>query len=675
MARPNQQYATRSAVVLTVLAEEYQAVRAHIRDLRERVDSRGTIYEIGLFDTTNGPWQIALARIGIGNVAAASATERAVFEFKPAVLLMIGIAGGVGEEVALGDVVVATGVHLYESGKVLGEFIPGTPIRISSHRLQQRAIREAERGAWLKRRIDPQGDKRLPLVHLGTIASGEKVIATRTRILAWDRKVLAVEMESYGVLTALRDTNVDALIVRGVADLLDGSKHDDWRRAAATNASAFAFEVLARLEPEIEVPKQIKPPKEKLARRYIAQLNIDNFRSIAEINWHFDAGPGWHVLIGDNGAGKTTVLRAVALALLSRRETDLLVEDWNNWLPPSCDAGRIAVTLASSAYPAPIERSIELIRVTQQGSQTGSVQDRGKRREGPAEVFSVGYGPFRRFSGGDSKYERRMGPGPRLLRSLTLFNESAALTSSLQWLKDLRFKQLEERAESELLEDVKGFINASDLLPQGARLSQVSSEAVKFVDPFGREVEINDLSDGFRSMLSLVLDVVRHMATAYGPRAVFSRADPGRIAAAGILLIDEVDVHLHPMWQHRIGEWFREHFPAVQFIVATHSILICQSADTVFLLPRPGSSDKGRMLAGVELDRIRYGNVLDAYSTGVFGQGVDRSEESKRLLIDLANLNKKELEEDLTPREQAQQEHLRAILPTATRPSRGEPRG
>ena len=48
--------------------------------------------------------------------------------------------------------------------------------------------------------------------------------------------------------------------------------------------------------------------------------------------------------------------------------------------------------------------------------------------------------------------------------------------------------------------------------------------------------------------------------------------------APGVVLIDEVDAHLHPTWQRRIGLWFREHFPKLQFIVSTHSPLICQAA-------------------------------------------------------------------------------------------------
>jgi len=135
----------------------------------------------------------------------------------------------------------------------------------------------------------------------------------------------------------------------------------------------------------------------------------------------------------------------------------------------------------------------------------------------------------------------------------------------------------------------------------------------------------------------------------------------------GVVLIDEIDAHLHPTWQRRIGIWFREHFPHIQFIVTTHSPLICQAADvgTVWQLPKPGSDDAGGMLTGRDRDRLIYGNVLDAYSTEVFGADVTRSEASKARLKRLAELNMQELQGALSESERQEQEQLRAAMPTS----------
>jgi hypothetical protein len=72
-----------------------------------------------------------------------------------------------------------------------------------------------------------------------------------------------------------------------------------------------------------------------------------------------------------------------------------------------------------------------------------------------------------------------------------------------------------------------------------------------------------------------------------------------------------------PSWQRRIGLFLRECFSAIQFIVTTHSPLVCQAAEvgTLFQLPCPGSSDEGRMVTGTELDRLLHGDLVEAYDT------------------------------------------------------------
>ena len=123
------------------------------------------------------------------------------------------------------------------------------------------------------------------------------------------------------------------------------------------------------------------------------------------------------------------------------------------------------------------------------------------------------------------------------------------------------------------------------------------------------EVRLEDLSDGYRSILGLTFELIRQMVLAHGPDQVFDPEDPTRVICPGVVLIDEIDVHLHPAWQRQIGLFLRQHFPKVQFIVTTHSPLICQAADvgTVFRLPRPGEEGSGGMIHGAKLERLLYG--------------------------------------------------------------------
>jgi hypothetical protein len=286
---------------------------------------------------------------------------------------------------------------------------------------------------------------------------------------------------------------------------------------------------------------------------------------------------------------------------------------------------------------------------------------------GGAGWFCASYGPFRRFTGGDEDYEKLFSTSPHLARHLSVFDESVALTEGLRWLQQLQFKKFEKDPEGKLLEPLMKFINQPGFLPHQARLEKITSSEVLFVDGNGFRVPVEELSDGYRSILSMTFELIRQLAATYGPKRVFHPKDPTKVDVPGVVLIDEVDAHLHPTWQRRVGLWFREHVPTLQFIVTTHSPLVCQAAEvgTVWRLPRPGTDEEAKQVTGAELDRLIYGNVLDAYGTGLFGEGVSRSTAAKQRLERLAELNLKEVKKGLSAAERKEQKALRASQPTA----------
>lgn len=75
----------------------------------------------------------------------------------------------------------------------------------------------------------------------------------------------------------------------------------------------------------------------------------------------------------------------------------------------------------------------------------------------------------------------------------------------------------------------------------------------------------------------MTLELIRQMVDCYETDNIFG-SEGTSIEYPGVVFIDEVDVHLHPIWQRKIGKWFTAHFPRIQFIVSTHSPLVCQSA-------------------------------------------------------------------------------------------------
>jgi tetratricopeptide (TPR) repeat protein/nucleoside phosphorylase len=251
-----------TAVILTALQVEYQAVRAHLTDFREDV-YRGTIFEVGTFNDGARSWTVAVAQVGAGNVSAGIETERAIARFAPDVAILVGVAGGL-KDLRLGDVVAASRVYGYESGRAAKQFLPRPEVGRSTHQLVQRARAVARDINWF-RRIDVMVGGP-PQALIAPIAAGEKVVADTTAktyqfLRANYSDAVAVEMEGRGFLEATyANGDLPAIIVRGVSDLIDEKGKSDaagFQAVAARNAAAFAFEVLATLDDSGEAPGRV----------------------------------------------------------------------------------------------------------------------------------------------------------------------------------------------------------------------------------------------------------------------------------------------------------------------------------------------------------------------------------------------------------------------------------
>ena len=296
--------------------------------------------------------------------------------------------------------------------------------------------------------------------------------------------------------------------------------------------------------------------------------------------------------------------------------------------------------------------------------------DRTVWGEGPG-WFSASFGPFRRFTGGDREYERLFLSSPVLARHLSAFGEDVALGEALRWLQELQFKQYEGDVIATRLRDgLLDFMRRSDLLPHGAQIDEITSDAVVFVDGAGVRMPVEQLSDGFRSVLSMTFELLRGMAVAYGHEAFLAALDAEATAVhlPGVVAIDEVDAHLHPAWQRRIGDWLTKRFPMVQFFVTTHSPIICRSAanGSIWRLPTPGSEEVAHQIQGQDRDRLVYGSILDALDTEYFGTDVTRSDDSYKMMKELATLNMKRSRGPLSTEEEGRRQFLQRTLPSAS---------
>lgn len=253
------------AVILTAIPVEYQAVQAHLTEIREETHLLGTVYGRGKFSSGEVSWDVGIVEVGAGNADTALAAERAIAHFNPAIVFFVGVAGGL-KDVALGDVVAATKIYGYESGKADIQFETRPDVGNSAFRMEERARAEAKKQDWLKRIGNLIPDPP-PRVFVAPIASGDQVIAS-TDSTTWAllrthfSDAVAVEMEGRGLFRATRaHPQIEVLLIRGISDLIEGKQEADARnfqQIAARHASAFAFEILAK----IDIPSSQQKPVE-----------------------------------------------------------------------------------------------------------------------------------------------------------------------------------------------------------------------------------------------------------------------------------------------------------------------------------------------------------------------------------------------------------------------------
>jgi len=131
-------------------------------------------------------------------------------------------------------------------------------------------------------------------------------------------------------------------------------------------------------------------------------------------------------------------------------------------------------------------------------------------------------------------------------------------------------------------------------------------------------------------MYATILDIVHGLFETYGFDDLFARNANGKLFVnrPGVVLIDEIEAHLHPTWQREIPTWLKAHFPKIQFLVATHSPLVAQAADAkgIFVLPSLGDEAREpRQLSNDEYDKIRWGRAEKTLLGSAFGLSSTRS--------------------------------------------------
>jgi hypothetical protein len=432
---------------------------------------------------------------------------------------------------------------------------------------------------------------------------------------------------------------------------------------------------------------------------YISRVRLENIRGFSgrrnvdlTLTRPDGSHAGWTVLAGRNGSGKSSLLRAIALTVGGPGIAPGLIPDFRTWITvgrQESNARLQLVTAPEDFQPADGERAQNLevamnwlvnpgretSRPNSQPAWGGTVaihtpagvveghMAMSPWQADPIGWFCAAYGPFRRLVGGSTEAQRLMSaPGPAA-RLASLFYEDAALTEGVQWLIDKHLRALEGKKWASELGNAAIRILADGLLPDHYEVSEVDSDGI-WVISRGYRFPLREMSDGYRSIAALVVDLIKQFHDCYGDLRFEVLDGVPVVTAPGVVIIDEVDAHLHVSWQRQIGIWLKRHFPNVQFIVTTHSPYICQAADPGGLIRLPGpSDDEPPQVVDQDLyDRVVYGSGDDAVLSELFGLETPYSERAEELRRELVPLEMSVLAGEATDADIERYRKLRRLL-------------
>jgi len=273
----------------------------------------------------------------------------------------------------------------------------------------------------------------------------------------------------------------------------------------------------------------------------IGCVSISRFFSIKDIEIKKIKDSKEIYFLGENGDGKTILLQAIFLAFQQ------------NYIKNYANKALVGEAIESLS----VNSEVLLEANVEKGYEFGNL-----RLNFSENIFA--YGVTRnRLEGVEDKYN-----------FMTLFSDKVRLNNPTEWLQKLDY--YESRKDYKSPFPLKEAINIlKDILDENIEI-EVNPDEVAFIER-GTKLKFTQLSDGYKSVLIWISDLIVKL----------SKTQPDAKTTKdfeGVVLVDEIDLHLHPKWSYSIVGKLRAWFPKIQWIFTTHSpvVTLAASKDAVF---------------------------------------------------------------------------------------------
>jgi energy-coupling factor transporter ATP-binding protein EcfA2 len=338
----------------------------------------------------------------------------------------------------------------------------------------------------------------------------------------------------------------------------------------------------------------------------IKRLQIASLRVFEHAEFEFR--PGMNLLVGVNGVGKSTVLDALRICLSKYLlELNSVFTPWLRFVHDDIRATSrsLMVRVFFEANDCNFECHVHKQREASVAHKPGSVPKQtlatpdaygltlldGKRTPNEEPYLALFYSTRRSLVSGDKSRSAKAAGGLSGVLADALHGGELKLAEVAFWMR----AQEEIAGERPLARKHVAALRraVARFLPEFRNLrAQTSPRPTLFLEKNRITLDVGQLSEGERGLLAIVLDIARRLSQA-NP----SLADPIKQGKA-VVLIDELDLHLHPKWQRTIVEQLTRTFPRCQFIATTHSpqIVAAVEPEQVLLLTDTGVVQPDRTL-------------------------------------------------------------------------------